>query len=553
MAFKLQALTPAVLPSPAAALAIDPGGGVWAGGVGGVAYFDGDDWSPRISGLPINGVTALCYTRDWLIAGGTNGLARSPDGGKTWQRGASAGSAPLVTAIIAPYAKMLFAGTLNVGVLRSEDTGKTWMQMNFGLQTLEIDALVGNKHTMLAATPHGIYRSGTGGRAWKLTHESEAVVALTYLPDGRAVAALEDGAVLISADDGNTWSPLTLYHPISGITALAGEWVGTTDGVVRLWTGERLTQGAVMTLALDSRENVFAGLATGVVFGSARVDTWIELPTPPIHDLSRVVAIDGRVLLAGRMSAMLAGGVDHWALVPHTPLPLTLLTKIDGTLFISGQDGLLRSNDAGRTWDKLINVPLTQFALRGQVGYGATADGAHIVRTLDGGQTWQTARTPFGVLPVVTLQVTDGLIFAGLFDARREVVALWRSVDGGQHWLPGVEYPAEYPLIASHADPALIALPGVVLRRPDDPTQDAWERAAFDVPDVTIRAFAGDGDALYALSLTDGIFTSADRGKTWTQMQLDGQSAPPHDIMDISADGGRLYALLVGGRVFVIT
>ena len=76
-----QQLPPILLPSPIMALAHGPDG-LWAGGIGGVAWRPADRaWEPRLSGLPLTAVAALTYADGWLLAGGAEGIARSGDGG----------------------------------------------------------------------------------------------------------------------------------------------------------------------------------------------------------------------------------------------------------------------------------------------------------------------------------------------------------------------------------------------------------------------------------------------------------------------------------------
>jgi hypothetical protein len=82
------------------ALACGPEG-LWAGGIGGVAWRPtGGVWEPRLSGLPLTTVAALTYADGWLLAGGAEGIARSDDGGLTWQLGQSESTAQ-VSAIVA--------------------------------------------------------------------------------------------------------------------------------------------------------------------------------------------------------------------------------------------------------------------------------------------------------------------------------------------------------------------------------------------------------------------------------------------------------------------
>jgi photosystem II stability/assembly factor-like uncharacterized protein len=554
---QLTALPPLNVPSPVAAL-LSADGGLYAGGIGGIAYFDGAAWTPRISGLTLTSVTVLAQAGRALIAGGTDGLARSEDGGISWQPCPIAGGTATISALaVSPTddkSGIVIAASLNMGILRSDDGGKRWEVSAFGLQSYEVLALIWTADgALIAGTTDGLYRSPNFGRAWKLERECDPVTALTQMPNGDLLAALETGALLVSRDRGVTWTPQSSTLPEgTEITALAGAFMGTSGGVYSTadggatWTHE--LNGAVFSLARDDAGHLFAGI-DGDVWRRAD-GSWTPLPVPPLHDLRRVLMIGDAVIVAGRLSAMLRFDGAGWHTVSGAPLPLSLLTRHKDALYASGVDGLLRSDDGGATWQEVWRgAHLSQLAFQPNgVTFGSRADGSQLVRTTDGGVTWQATKSPFRVLPVVTLQATDTLIFAGVFDARRRVIALWRSTDGGARWFPGAEVPSEWGIAASFPDPAMIALPGAVLVSGAAPG-DAWERARFDVPDVYVRTFAGDPAVQFALTLTNGVFVSRDRGRTWTRLPLD---LPADHMMDISYDAGRLAVLLVGGRVYVV-
>lgn len=556
-ATRATALPPLHVPSPIAALLLDADA-VWAGGIGGVAAFDGGTWTPRVAGLTVGSVTTLTRVGGALIAGGTDGLARSEDDGEHWQPCPIAGGTATITALAAsPTVEkdgMMIAASLNMGTLRSDDGGKRWEVSAFGLQSYEVLALIWTADgALIAGTTDGLYRSPNFGRAWKLEQECDPVTAITQLPNGDLLAALETGALLVSRDRGVTWTPQPSNLPDGvEITALAGTLLGTSSG---LYVGsddgaawERVHDGAIFSLAVGARGRRCAGIDGGIV---AQGDSgWFPLPTPPLHDLRRVVIMGETILVAGRMSAMLRYAGEDWQMVSGAPLPLSLLTRHGAALYASGIDGLFRSVDDGATWQTVWNAGyISQLAfLPNGVGYGSRADGTHIVRTPDGGATWQTSKSPFAWHPVVTLQATDSAIFAGVFDARRRVITLWRSTDGGARWFPGAEVPSQWGIAASFPDPAMIALPGAVMVSGAQ-SIDPWQRARFDVPDAQIRALTGDATTQYALSLTHGIFVSRDRGLNWTQLPLD---LPADHLLDISYDAGRLAVLLVGGQVYLV-
>ncbi len=497
---QVRMLAPAALHFEPDALLIHDGE-TWAGGIGGVAYWNGETWQPRIGGLALSWVLALVKTSEWLIAGGLEGIARSRDGGLRWDQAALPTQSAINALLVMPpdqngSAHTLFAASVESGVLKSEDDGATWMNANFGIASLDVTALAYFKGVVFAASSDGIYRSPNQGRAWKLIQEQTAVDRLIVSESILyAYSEGDDGLECLSTHDGMTWE-LCAAPPDDA-------------------------------------------------------PTLINLPN--LHDLRRIIVTQGHVLLAGRHTGVVRlneAVSDTWQIVDFPSPDLTSIGRLGNTICASGRYGLFRSDDAGNTWIKLREgEPLSHLSfLPNGIGYGCTVDGSKLVRTPDGGITWQETPSPFGVLPIAALQATEKIIFAAVFDPRRQVISLWRSTDGGQRWFPGAEIPSQYPIAASWGDPAMIALPGVVLVSGADPTA-AWVRAGFDTPDVTIRAFAGDSSRLYALSLISGVFVSEDRGAHWRHLPLD---LPQDELMDIHAEAGRLYVLMVGGRVAVV-
>ena len=175
-----QPLPTIVLPSPVFTLAAGPNG-IWAGGTGGIAWYPGPIhenaaqsgnehplvdaplWQPRNSTLPISLVTALTYKEGLLLAGGVEGIAYSQDEGRHWQQAALEDGVASITAFaLSPHFSVdqtAIAATMEMGILRTDDRGRSWKNASFGLESFEVTALAwASGATLLAATSDGIYR-----------------------------------------------------------------------------------------------------------------------------------------------------------------------------------------------------------------------------------------------------------------------------------------------------------------------------------------------------------------------------------------------------------
>jgi photosystem II stability/assembly factor-like uncharacterized protein len=508
-------------------------------------------------------VTALASAGRWLIAGGAHGLARSPDGGETWQACAASGSPQPVTAI-APspaFAKdaTLLAATWG-GVLRSENAGRTWKPANFGLQNFEVAALAwGNHDLVLAATGDGIYLSPNGGRAWRAADgaEGEAVAGVAILGDGAALTVLESGVLLQSLDAGETWNALAsnLPQPIAPAQLFAHKgvvWLGTADaGAFSSADGERTWVRRLPDAAL-----CFAARGSEVCIGTAEGTVYVAgegvapLPSPVLHDVRTLLAAPSGLYAAGLHAGMWRWQADamRWLHMAQAPQPLLAIEATDdGALIAAGEDGLMRSTDGGDRWESCIGIgdaipARLTFGARG-VGWAAAADGARLWRTRDHGATWQPLDAPFGVLPVAMLQATAHGLLAATYDARLQRAQLWLSADEGATWQRGAEARTGWPIVAACPEPLVLTLGGQAFAHEFG---GHWGQYAVGDGQSGVRRLASDGRALFAL--TDaGLLRSSDGGLNWAA-EVDIPAG--NELLDIAAHEDALYLLLTGGRVW---
>lgn len=177
-----------------------------------------------------------------VFAGVPGAVMYSEDAGQTWHTVALSSPPPFVSALaISPhYAEdgCVFAGTVEDGVFRSGDRGAHWAAWNFGLLDLNVLSLAvspdyARDQTLFAGTDSGMFRSTTGGRAWREvdagpegTRSTDFAPVLSlaispqYATDGTLFAGSESLGLYRSSDRGRTWQRLgedVLSGPINGI------------------------------------------------------------------------------------------------------------------------------------------------------------------------------------------------------------------------------------------------------------------------------------------------------------------------------------------------
>lgn len=545
--------------------------GLWAGGLGGVAWFsEATGWDLRSAGLPVRPVHALALGGSYLLAGGEGGIARSPDRGLSWQPCLlPAGSSTITNIALSPAFLedgTALAATLGSGILRSSDAGRTWQSANFGLRTQDVLALTWRSgDEVVAATDAGLYVSPNSGRAWRVESGTDEVIStsLAVFPDGMVFAATYSGQVLRSEVGSTAWTPL------DGMPREVGSWTLATSpaGTVLLGSPDRgiwrsddrgvhwfkIAHMPVLSLTISGKW-IVVGTFDGFSQSEDGGSSWSRLPPTPLHDLHRLHVFDGCVLLTGTDSPPQRSKPDGgWMPLKGTPGTYSgTFMGPDGALFAGGPDGLVRSDDLGTKWKTVVtgldgNLTHMTFMPDGRGWAGLTPDG-ELLRAVDSGRSWVRLGAPFGVLPLVALQAyanpagrAQTSLTAATYDQRLSVVTVWRSDDEGETWHRGGDTRTDWPVVATCGDPPVITIANVItVKQPDG----SWRQTP--VGQTGIRRVVSDGKTLFALA-GDALWRSDDFGASW---ERDDAGLPIERVADIALDDGRLYVFVAPDKVW---
>jgi photosystem II stability/assembly factor-like uncharacterized protein len=616
-----QPLPPVVLPSPVFTLAAGPDG-IWAGGTGGIAWYPGPTrgnaaqpgnehpqedtplWQPRNSTLPISLVTALTYKEGLLLAGGVEGIAYSRDEGRHWQQAALEDGVASITAFaLSPHFRAdqtAIAATMEHGILRTDDGGRSWTNASFGLESFEVTALAWSfGATLLATASDGIYRSSNAGRAWRRVYTGEELGIDTIVPlsEKTLLATMESGSLLRSPDAGIHWfiddSGLQdvhilslLFQPMQDVAVNKRTkellFVGTFErGLLRSDDGgknwETVYDGIALSLLM--RDTIlYAGTDSGISMSDDQGQTWHALPCPPIHDLRHLFIYEEQPLLTGTYAGIIHYTGSSWDRVLNLPQTLTAVAIApDGSLFLSSSDGLMhlsveavkghmgreagtQGRDAGTQgrdksgpYGGQVNFMTFQQHGTSWQAWAASEDGTRLLHSNDEGATWQSLHPPFGILPLVALQALPQRLIAATYDPRQYHICIWSSLDDGETWERSIEADTQWPLVATNDDPPLMTISNIMI------LQDAvgqWNKVSVGSDGGMIRRVVSmrrnghnktDTDTILFALTTTGLQHSDDWGASWQQ---DHKDLPIEQIIDIAANTTDLYILLTDGQVW---
>ena len=532
------------------------GGGVFRSGDG------GRTWSA--AGLAGKAVRALALAHsdpDVLVAGTLDGIYRTLDASKTWERISPEHHEELRNldslAIDPRDPQTIYAGTFHLP-WKTADGGRTWHPIHQGMiddsdvMSLMIDGA--NSRLIYASACSGIYRSNDSAAQWSkiqgIPYTARRTYAITQDPKhpNRVYAATSEG-LWRTADAGLTWRRTTPESWVVNTVAVAGGnpgrvLIGTEQlGVLASDDGGEHFQEAnagfdhrqILALGLDAKRSgrilvVLAHAPEPILATEDDGRTWSPLgPGLRAEQVLRVYAAPDDAWWASLAHGGLKrydAGKNTWMragmVIGEAGDAKALASRLGEGGPAKAGPGLQPTHGAQRSAGQDLPGPralldvVSDMAFSSRDWYAATPNG--LLLSTDRGATWRRKPVgPLASLPVQSVRVSSDALRIRVVSVRGLVF----SDDGGNSWIWH-----DLPLEAGGAvrldtqpgdENTLVAIAhnGLYISRDAGKT---WQQAAAGLPSTPVQSFAATGGVFVASMSTGGLYVSSDFGRTWDRV-----------------------------------
>jgi photosystem II stability/assembly factor-like uncharacterized protein len=370
----------------------------------------GNDWQMlRANGLPRNGISALkvsMQASNRLVAGGTDGLFTSTDGGVNWDK------VPLAAPLASP----------RIVAVSSQHASPVYT------------ALGGSVYV----NDGSIYTdSETEAARWTLGKglNAEFIRSIVVDPDNAQLAyagvlLLGEWSVFVTHDGGHTWQQTTPPHIEPVVPDTLALAIGKDrNGAKVVYAG---TIGCGVFRTTDEGKN-WDSLGRTRCSETTSMPSDVGLLAVDQSDAEKVYAATGQAVHAST-----DGGLTWRASMPDVDGPiLGLVTdsmRPDTLYLVAGSSGFWRSQDSGVTWTRLgertfgeadVSTIAAVPGATGQIVVGSANGGVWTSR--NGGETWQFIRENLTVSAVTTIALSKELGSRILISSSEDGMAMFNT------------------------------------------------------------------------------------------------------------------------------
>lgn len=521
----------------------------------------GLNWEFRNNGLTSCDTKCLAAYNDTVFLSTDENIFRSTDGGVHWTPDSYLHNHYIKHILV--HNGSLLASTYVQGVFQStEGTQGEYVTGLFPSDVRYPYFMAANEDAMFIATyKRGIYRSFDDGASWESCNNGlNSDVLGIYCHNGKVFATVLGQGVMVSSDNGTTWTSSGLNKQAKGYAHLGdtlyaaciGEGVFATYDNGTTWHDFNSNLSSKNLWCMEARDGyLFVGDTQGRIFrGNSDGTGWIRTNTPTfLASVGNMGISNGRMLAATHGSDMfytddgitwtqstgigtveirgmmvennnvfigtdmlgsfLSTNIGTSFTAAGSGLPeaqwLQSLVRCGSQIIVGSKDRMYVSYGLGQHWYVPTCLPyeidVVDLTWDGATMFHVSYDGV-LRHSREQGSNWQVLNSPFEGVNYTTLRYHDN----GLYLGTREH-GLHFTGDMGSTWY------------------AVDAMPG----------------------DATIRRITTT-DTIVAVGCEDGsIYLKYDHCNKWLQMDNIPVVGP---ILDIYIDGERIYASPMAGGIW---
>lgn len=353
-------------------------------------------------------------------------------------------------------------------------------------------------------------------------------VNVIYKANGFVYAGTDNFGLYRSADDGITWSAAN-----AGLERAKVRDVVAGDGIVLM---------AVTSTTCSSVINIYRSTDNGT--------TW----TPTSGLAGRVITslvVKGTSFYASAPSVGQSGiyrSTDNgltWQQVPSSVSDAGKMFVSDNAIVVAAGNFIWRSVDDGSSWQLVY-----QYALSGTTGFARAGNstvfeigGGNLRRSTNNGASWTQITFPGG--STASVSGFGDVVYVGASGS------VWRSADLGTTWTNVSGTIANGPVSVLRYDgTSLLAgtsSDAVPISRSTDGGASWSVSAAGLASGSKVRSLFAFGGSIFAGMQWDGIYSSADRGNTWTKADATNSLLTGQIVFGFASNNNVLYAGTTNG------
>ena len=440
---------------------------------------DGSLWQLVNADLSTNESWHITEHDNLLYAVSDTEVLTSIDRGETWDALGTRPDGQFVGIVMtdeAPGAQadiVMYLGLAD-DVFRSVDAGKSWTSVsNEGLTGKNIQAIAAIENSLFVGTDSGLYRRNSKGWEQVLVGEVSKNIRALASAEHRLYAAVDDAVkknqgisssmsmsfrienapslfLYRSTDLGDSWQALEDFRETITSDSVETAASDTSEAVKVTISGQSNSQETEVTTGLKMvavQESLWVIDNTDIYSSNDSGETWVTWnpDTSDVGVVSTVVPVDAR------------------------------------TLYKSGEFGIYRTTDAGKTWHQfntgLVKTTVLNLVSTHKELYAST--GRVLVTSYDGGESWTPVPGP--ATPITSLAKFNDAIYVRGHSGMSPQLFLLSAEDNRMIPVPGM------PTLKSQMGEEIKnAFSGAF---PDDNEKNAEEKAELNLENLDIEDY----------------------------------------------------------------